>query len=311
MSMSAEVLVNTKNMDRQEWLEWRRKGIGGSDAAAIVGLNPWKSPIEVYFEKIGKLPEQEQNEAMYWGTVLENIVASEFSIRTGKKVRRRNAMLQHPQYAFMIANIDRELVGEKVGLECKTVSEYSKDDWKGDMVPEHYILQCQHYMAVTGYQGWWIAALIGGNRFVYKYIERDEDIISCLIQIESEFWHMVENRTPPAVDGSKSSSEILKLLYPESEPDTEIILPTEALDLIAEYEAAEADEKAAATRKDEAANKLKALLGEYETGKVGDRLVTWKTVRSQRLDSKALKAAHPEIYREFSKESSYRRFSIK
>lgn len=309
--LPAQVLVKTLNIDRNEWIEWRKMGIGGSDAAAIAGLNPWKSPIEVYLDKIGELPDQEDNEMMYWGRVLEDIVAKEFSNRTGKKVRRRNAILQHPKYTFMIANIDRELTREKVGLECKTVSEYGKDDWKDDKVPEQYILQCQHYMAVTGYKGWWIAALIGGNKFVYKYIERDDDIISYLIQIESDFWKMVENRTPPAVDGSESSSEILKLLYPESDTDTEIVLPIEAQTLIDEYEIACAEEKAAVQKKEEAANKLKALLGKYETGKVGDRIVIWKTVRSNRLDSKALKAAHPEIYQKFVKESSYRRFEIK
>ena len=309
--MPPQVLVKTLNMDRNEWLEWRRRGIGGSDAAAVAGLNPWKSPIEVYLDKIGELPKQEDNEKMYWGRVLEDIVAKEFAKRTGKKVRRRNAILQHLEYEFMLANIDRELVGEKVGLECKTASEYTKDEWKDDKVPEQYILQCQHYMAVTGYQGWWIAALIGGNKFIYKYIERDEEIINYLIQIETEFWRMVENKTPPAVDGSKSSTEVLKILYPESEPDTEIVLPAEAEVLIEEYELAAAEEKKAKERKEEAANKLKALLGEYETGRIGDRLVSWKTVRSNRLDSKALKAAHPEIYQEFARESSHRRFSIK
>ena len=309
--MPPQVLVKTLNMDRNEWLEWRRRGIGGSDAAAVAGLNPWKSPIEVYLDKIGELPKQEDNEKMYWGRVLEDIVAKEFAKRTGKKVRRRNAILQHLEYEFMLANIDRELVGEKVGLECKTTSEYTKDEWKDDKVPEQYILQCQHYMAVTGYKGWWIAALIGGNKFIHKYIERDEDIINYLIQIESEFWQMVQDRTPPAVDGSESSELILKMLYPESKPDTEIVLPSEAEVLIEEYELAAAEEKAAKERKEEAANKLKALLGEYETGRIGDRLVSWKTVRSYRLDSKALKAAHPEIYQEFAREHSYRRFSIK
>lgn len=307
----AEVLVSTLDMDRDQWLEHRRRGIGGSDAAAIAGLNPWKSPIEVYLEKIGEMPEQEDNEAMYWGRVLEDVVAKEFTERTGKRVRRRNAILHHPKYEFMIANVDRLVVGEKVGLECKTVSEYGKDNWEDDKVPDYYILQCQHYMAVTGYKGWWIAALIGGNKFIYKYIERDEDIINYLIQIESEFWQMVQDRTPPAVDGSESSTEILKILYPESKPDSEIILPSEAETLINEYELAAAEEKAAKERKEEAANKLKALLGEYEVGKIGDKLVTWKTVRSNRLDTKALKAAHPEIYQEFARESSYRRFSIK
>ena len=312
MKMKANVLIRTNDIDRETWLKYRRKGIGGSDAAAIAGLNPWRSPIEIYLDKIGELPEQqEDNEKMYWGRILEDVIAKEFTNRTGKKVRRKNAILQHPEHKFMLANIDRELIGEKVGLECKTASEYMKDEWKDDKVPEQYILQCQHYMAVTGYQGWWIAALIGGNKFIYKYIERDEEIISYLIQIESEFWEMVENKTPPAVDGSKSSTEVLQILYPESEPDTETTLPSNAEDLIVAYERAAAEEKAAKERKEEAANKLKALLGEYETGRIGDRLVSWKTVRSYRLDSKALKAAHPEIYQEFARESSYRRFSIK
>ncbi|HZK34143.1 MAG TPA: YqaJ viral recombinase family protein [Bacillota bacterium] len=306
-----EVLTSTIDMDREEWLEQRRRGIGGSDAAAIAGLNPWRSPIEVYLDKVGEMPEQEDNERMYWGRVLEDVVAREFTARTGKRVRRRNAILHHAKHDFMIANVDRLLVGEGVGLECKTTSEYAKDQWADDEVPDMYILQCQHYMAVTGFKGWWIAVLIGGNEFVYKYIERDQDIIDYLIQIESEFWGMVQNKVPPAVDGSDSSDIVLKMLYPEAEPETETILPAEAEDLIGQYETAIADEKGAKYRKDEASNKLKALLGTYETGKAGDRLVTWKTVKSNRLDSNALKKAHPDIYIEFAKESSYRRFLIK
>ncbi|MFU0784276.1 YqaJ viral recombinase family protein [Clostridium sp.] len=308
--MKANVLVNTVNMDREEWLKWRKKGIGGSDAAAIAGLNPWRSPIEVYLDKIGKLPEQEDNEKMYWGRILEDIVAREFMKRTNKKVRRKNAMLQHPEHKFMLANIDRELVGENVGLECKTASEYAKDEWVNDKVPEHYILQCQHYMEVTGYQGWWIAALIGGNKFIYKYIERNEEIINYLIQIETEFWQMVENKTPPDVDGSKSSAEVLKILYPESKPDTETMLPLEAENLITAYGRAAEEEKKAKERKEEVVNKLKALLREHETGKIGDKLVSWKTIKSSRLNSRALKVKYPEIYYEFVKENSYRKFSI-
>lgn len=307
----AEVLVSTLNMDRDRWLEYRRKGIGGSDAAAIAGLNPWRSPIEVYLDKIGEMPEQEDNKRIYWGRVLEDVVAREFTERTGKRVRRRNAILVHPEHDFMYANVDRLIVGKRVGLECKTTSEYAKDQWADDKVPEHYILQCQHYMAVTGYKGWWIAALIGGNKFVYKYIERDQDIIDYLIQLESDFWQMVKDKTPPAVDGSESSDMVLKMLYPEAEPDTEITLKSESEGLIKQYELAASDEKEAKDRKNDAANKLKAMLGDYETGIAGDRRITWKTIKSIRLATRALKAAHPKIYEEFARESSYRRFTIK
>jgi len=309
--MQAEVLVPTLGMARTEWLEHRRCGIGGSDAAAVAGLNPWKSPVEVYYEKLGEIPPVEDNERMYWGRVLEDVVAREFSERTGKRVRRRNAILQHPKHDFMIANIDREIVGEKVGLECKTVSEYGRDDWKEDKVPEQYIIQCQHYMAVTGYKGWWIAALIGGNKFVHKYIERDDVIISALIELESQFWDMVQSRTPPPMDGSDSAGNVLKLLYPESIADTSVELPSEAKELILNRDALKRQVKELEFLVADAENKLKAMLGESETGRIGDYLVTWKTVTSNRVNTKKLKEEHLDIYRECCKESSYRRFSIK
>lgn len=306
----AVVLSSTLNMERSEWLEIRKQGIGGSDASSVAGLNPWRSPIEVYLDKIGEMPELEDNELMYWGRVMEDVVAKEFEVRTGKRVRRRNAILVHPEHSFMYANVDRLIVGERVGLECKTTSEYAKNQWEGDSVPEHYILQCQHYMAVTGYEGWWIAVLIGGNKFRYKYIPRDEDIINYLIQIESEFWEMVVNRTPPAVDGSESSSDVLKLLYPTSKPDAEMMLSSEAKDLIFDYEKASVDEKSAKSRKAEAGNKLKAMLGEYERGVIGDRKITWKSISSNRLDGTGLKKAYPAIHAEFYVPKKHRRLTI-
>ncbi len=239
------------------------------------------------------------------------MVASEFTERTGKRTRRRNAILQHPKHGFMIANIDREIVGEKIGLECKTVGEYSKDGWKEDKVPEQYIILCQHYMAVTGYRGWWIAALIGGNKFVYKYIERDDVIISALIELESQFWDLVEKRTPPPMDGTDSAVNVLKLLYPESKANTAINLPNEAAELVEIREALKVQIKELDMRLAETENKLKAMLGESETGRIGDYLVTWKTFVSNRVNTKKLKDEHLDIYRECCKESSYRRFDVK
>lgn len=305
------VLVNTADMERTEWLQARRAGIGGSDAAAVAGLNPWKSPVEVYYEKLGDLPPAEDNEYMYWGRVLEDVVAQEFARRTGKRVRRRNAILQHPEHPFMIANVDRLLVGEHVGLECKTVNEYGKDEWRDDQVPMHYILQCQHYMAVTGYAGWWIAALIGGNKFTYKYIERDDVIIDALIQMEVEFWQLVETRTPPPMDGSNSASDVLKLLYPQGVPDTTVELPGSAKDLIDTREMLREQIKDLEYQLTEAENKLKALLGDQEAGRIGDTLVTWKTITTRRVDSKKLREEYADIYHACCKESSYRRFNIR
>ncbi|ABJ09649.1 YqaJ [Bacillus phage 1] len=311
--MDAVILANTSEMSHEEWLAARRKGIGGSDAAAIAGLNKWKSPVAVYLEKIGQAPEENvSNEAAYWGTVLEDIVAQEFSRRTGLKVRRRNAILRHPEYPFMIANIDRLVVGEDAGLECKTASEYLKDEWvEGEKIPDQYFIQCQHYMAVTGRSRWYIAVLIGGNKFRWDVIERDEDIIRYLIEIESEFWQRVIEKRPPEVDGSEASTNLLNLLYPvESVVDDEAELPREVEALIAELEAVNAEIKQKSERKAEIENKIKALLGERERGRTSEYVVKWSVVNSNQFDSKRFAKEHPDLYQQYIQTSTYRRFSI-
>jgi putative phage-type endonuclease len=310
--MQANVLARTLNMDRDMWLEFRRKGIGGSDAAAIAGLSKYKSPVAVYLEKTGQIEPEEAGEAAYFGNKLEALVAEEFSLRTGLKVRRRNALLQHLEHAFMLANIDREVVGQKVGLECKTASAYLKELWEGEEVPMQYLLQCQHYMAVTGYKAWYIAVLIGGNTFVHKRIERDEELIAQLIDIEKDFWenHVLAG-VPPMLDGSEASGELLKKMHPMAEEGTETELPSEADELLEQLNTAKEEAKAADERVSEIENRLKAMLGNHEIGLSRYYQVTWKNVSSQRIDSKALKAEYPDIYKKFAKQSNSRRFSVK
>lgn len=312
--MQAEVLISTTEMDHQDWLDQRRKGIGGSDAASIAGVNRWKSPIGVYLEKIGEAPESKplNEEATYWGNVHEETVAKEFSKRTGLKVRRRNAILKHPDYDWILGNVDRMIVGKKEGLECKTASEYLKTEWEGEEIPISYLLQCQHYMAVTGYQAWWIAVLIGGNKFVYKRIERDEELIESLIGIEKDFWeNHVLKKVPPMMDGSQASEDLIKALYPESEPDSEIELPSESKAMIQQFEEAKQAEKEAAERKKEAENRLKNLLGTYEKGFADNHVITWKQHVRNNFDSKTFKKEHPDLYKKYAKTTQQRRFSIK
>lgn len=312
--MNANVLVSTVGMSNEVWREFRKKGIGGSDVSAIAGLNKYRSPISVWLEKTGQYEPEEPGESAYWGTLLEEVVAKEFSTRTGLKVQRRNAILQHPQYPFMIANLDRVIVDKERGqgiLECKTAGEFMAGAWEDEKIPDSYMLQVQHYLAVTGLAYAYIAVLIGGNKFKHKLIERDEEIIEHLIKIESDFWSMVEKGIPPEMDGSESSTNLLKSLYPESKADSIIQLHTSAELLIDEYEKAAADEKDAAFRKEEAANQLKNILKDSETGVVNERRVTWKSFMSSRFDSKALKVAHPDIYKKYNVETLTRRFSIK
>lgn len=309
--MTAQVLVSTLDMERSEWLEYRKRGIGGSDAAAIAGLSPWKSPIAVWLEKTSQVEPEEPGEAAYWGTVLEDIVAQEFAKRTGFKVRRRNAILQHHEYPWMIANVDRMLVGSSEGLECKTTSAYNAKEWDGDEVPAQYLIQVQHYMAVTGAKAWWLAVLIGGNKFIYKRIERDDEVIQQLIEIEKDFWenHVLAG-VPPEMDGSTASTELLKRMYPEGKPAA-IDLPSDAGELIETLDFLNEELKALEERKAECENRLKAMLGENEAGRYGDRLVTWKNVVTNRFDSKAFAKDYPDLYEKYLKTSQFRRFAVK
>ena len=151
------------DMCREEWLRLRKTGLGGSDAGAVCGLNPYSSPMKVYRDKTCEGIEEQDNEAMRQGRDLEEYVAQRFTEATGLKVRRSNYMYRSKEYPFMIADVDRMVVGEDAGLECKTVSAYNADKWEGGDIPLHYVLQCYHYMAVTGKRVWYIAAVILGR----------------------------------------------------------------------------------------------------------------------------------------------------
>ncbi|NLD47398.1 MAG: hypothetical protein GX660_09395 [Clostridiaceae bacterium] len=311
--MNANVLVSTKDMKYQEWLEYRRRGIGGSDVAAVCGLSKWKSPVEVWLDKTGQIEPAPAGEAAYWGTLMEPIIRKEFADRTGFKIRQVNAILQHRRFPFMFANVDGIVTDPNLGegiFEAKTASAYRATEWEQG-VPDEYALQVQHYMAVTGLPFAWIAVLIGGNQFVWRLIERDEAVIDLLIQMESRFWKLVETGVAPEIDGTHASTELLNRLYPFSKSKQIIELPGHAGPLIEEYERAQEEEKEAIQRKDRAANLIKQLLGDSEVGAIEGRTVSWKTINADRLDSKTLKADLPELYNQYLKTSSYRRFSIK
>ena len=223
--MKLNKLVSTLNMEHKEWLENRRKGIGGSDAGSICGLNPYSSAIAVFQDKTQPLTEKPDNESMRQGRDLEEYVARRFVEETGKKVRRANAIFYKEEQPFMLANVDRLIVGENAGLECKTASAYSADKWKDGHIPESYEIQCHHYMAVTGADAWYIACVILGKEFVWHKIERDEEIIQMLISVESDFWNNnVLADKMPAPDGSKAAEELFSKYYKTSDPDKMIPL---------------------------------------------------------------------------------------
>jgi putative phage-type endonuclease len=194
-------LVKTQDLNRDQWLQVRKGGIGSSDAAAAVGLNPYKSQLELWMEKTGQdeqLPKadpHDESSPLYWGTLLEPIVAAHYTRRTGNKVRRVNAVLQHPTEPWMLANLDREVIGtpEVQILECKTAGINGARLWK-DGVPEYVQLQVMHQLAVTGSRAADVAVLIGGQDLQVHRIERDEALIANLMALERQFWGHVERK---------------------------------------------------------------------------------------------------------------------
>lgn len=220
-------LVSTTNLTHEEWLRYRKTGIGGSDAGAICGLNPYVSPMSVYFDKTSEEIQDFDNEAMRQGRDLEEYVARRFTEETGFKVRRANAIYQNTDYPFMLANVDRLLVGERIGLECKTTSAYNADKWADGLIPPHYEIQCHHYMAVTGAAAWYLAVVILGRGFKIVKIDRDEEIIQNLITVEEDFWNEhVTKRMMPEPDGSGISDEIITRYFPAARKQ-EILLPSD------------------------------------------------------------------------------------
>jgi putative phage-type endonuclease len=221
-------LVSTKDMSREDWLAIRKQGIGASDAAAAVGLSPYQSQLELWMIKTGrdgdmpKVDPNDESSPMYWGNVLEPIVAQHYSRRTGNKVRKINAVLQHPDpdKHWMLANLDYTVVGndEVQILECKTAGEFGSRLWR-DGVPEYVQCQVQHQLAVTGNVVADVCVLICGQEIRIHRIERDDELIAKLIELERQFWHYVETDTPPPADGSESAGKSLRYLYPQDSGD--------------------------------------------------------------------------------------------
>ncbi|WP_175948126.1 YqaJ viral recombinase family protein [Burkholderia pyrrocinia] len=214
-------LVETKHLERDDWLAVRRTGIGGSDAASAVGLNPYLSALELWLDKTGRaegMPgpaPDDTNSPSTWGTLLEPIVAAVYTRITGNRVRKINAVLRHPTIPWMLANIDREVVGTRDVqiLECKTAGEHGARLWR-DGVPEYIQLQVQHQLAVTGKTAAHVAVLLCGQALEVHRIERDDALIGRLIELEARFWRFVETDTPPPADGSESADRALRHLYP-------------------------------------------------------------------------------------------------
>lgn len=311
-------LLDTSDMDREQWLKLRKHRIGGSDVAAICGLSRWKSPMHVYLDKIGQAPEEEVGEAAYWGTVMEDVLAQEFAKRTSLEVRHLPRLMVHPEHDWAAASVDRLIVaapgtgkhGNDVGiLECKTASEWLHHEWQHGKIPDYYMLQLQWYFGVSGLTWGYFATLVGGNKFYYYEVERDDALVDELMHVCGTFWdkHIIP-QVPPQFDGSDASTSLLKKLYPSGGGNA-VQLGDDAQPIIHQLLESKRIRKEAETLEAEAENRLKAMM---ETGEVayfqGKPAFTWKEQTDTRLDSKTLQAECPEIYEKYVTTKSIRKF---
>lgn len=301
-------LVETKNLSHDDWLEVRKNGIGGSDAAAAVGLNPYMSPLELWLIKTARdanLPRPDPHdttEPIYWGTLLEPIVAASYTKQTGNKVRRVNAVLRHPTIPFMLANLDREVVGSRDVqlLECKTAGEFGARLWR-DGVPEYVQLQVQHQLSVTGKQAADVAVLLCGQKLEVHRVVRDDALIARLIELEAAFWRYVEADAPPPADGSNSADRALRCLYPGAGGTVDFTddrrLSSAFADLVTVRAEIEARQLVESKLKQTIAQAMgDADRAEFETGSVSYK----RSKDSVGVDLKRLLADHPHLATQYA-----------
>lgn len=303
--------IPTQNMRREQWVESRKSSIGGSDAATVLGLNPYSSPYALWAEKTGALEpaDLDNKEAVRLGIFLEPYVALRFTEETGKKVRRENFILKNSEFPWAHANVDRMVVGERAGLECKTTSALNLRRFKGGEYPANYYCQCMHYMAVTGYEKWYLAVLIGNSDFRVFEILRDEDEIAALMDAERRFWESVENNSAPEVDGRRATTDALAGIYSDDGSTVDL---TPVCSNIRQYLSLKAQKKDLEDRMEEVANQIKQYMGNASYGTYEGLSVSWKAITSNRFDKAAFQRKNPDLdLTPYSKATVSRRFEVK
>lgn len=306
---------------RIDWLKQRQSGIGGSDIAAICGLNPFKTPLQVWQSKINPVVDEEISEPAYWGTTLENVVAQEYAKRTGRKVQRINQVLHHPHLPYCLANIDRAVVNPEMAgrvfwkddrlttnriLECKTANGFAAKKWGesgSDYVPDEYLVQCMWYMGITGADICDLAVLIGGQDFRIYTIQKDALLLDDLYASASDFWQLVETRTEPD-----------PLTYAEctkkwANSDSSLIVQaTESLvDDLEKIQHIKAQIKELENQEDELkANVLMAMQDAESLLYQGVKVATCKSQNRTSFDTKAFEKDYPDLYAKYKKTSSTR-----
>ena len=312
--MSYDAIADTRTLTHDEWLALRRTGIGGSDAGAIMGVSPYKGAFSVWADKQGKLPPVEDNEAIRQGRDLEDYVARRFAEASGLRVRHEYSMLRSVEHPCMLADIDRRIIGERAGLECKTSRDITMARYRNGEYPMEYYCQCLHYLAVTGWDCWYLAVLVYGTDLLIYKICRDEvlDDIEALIRAEEAFWqnHMALDQ-PPAPDALDSTAEALGSVYPH-EDGTTVCADQDADQALTDLAALKAQKRALDRQITERENQIKAAMGEAEVIAGTSVSATWRSSERTTISKDKLLKAYPNINMDaITDRNIQRRFAIK
>ena len=299
--------VKTRNYE--EWKALRKQYIGGSDAAAVLGMNSYKSRYSLWAEKTGKLPEFSGNLATDVGTYFEDFIAKRFEQETGKKVRKETHSIFNDKYPFAIANVDRVIVGEDAILECKFTDSLNLKKYKNGEFPDRFYVQCVHYLAITGKKKAYLAVLIGNKEFKVFEIHRDEAEIAALMAEDEAFYELIKTDKAPATDGTESTTETIKTIYADSNEDIVNLFAYE--DALNQYMAVQAQIKEMEAIKDEMANKVKVFMGEAGKGETDRFKVSWTSSEKNTFDAKTFALEHPNLdLSKYYKKSTYRTFKV-
>lgn len=294
--------------------------MGGSDAAPALGMSRFRTPYGLWLEKRGLAAPLIESEPMKWGKLLEDAVAREAARQLGGRARKPpREEYRHPEHSWMYAHPDRLFVPSvrqradaPQGLECKTANTFLGSDFGEpgtDQVPDDYLLQCLHYLAVTGWGVWHLAVLIGGQRFALYKVERDEEAIADLIRAEARFWRRVETGDAPEIDGSPEAGEYLMRRFRDT--GTEVEMTDELEELALQYDRLRTAIKAGEAEQETVGNRIRAALGDNARARRGNVRVSWSTVTQRRLDTKALIEALPGVVDPYMVDRAQRRLDVR
>jgi len=287
-------------------LEKRNEYIGGSDAAGVLGLSRWKTPLQIWAEKTGQIEPKDLSDSLpcMAGKYLEELVAKIFEKRIGKKVRCVNETIYHQKYPFLAANIDRKVVGEDAILECKTT--FENKDWKDDDIPQEYILQCLHYLAVTRYKKCYIAVLVKNREFLCREINRDERMLQNIVSKEVDFWNNFVIPKVMPLQVLRQDDDVLYKLFPQEIEGKQIELPEEIIKIVESIEALKEDKRSLEAIIEKQENEVKIFLKDNELSENDFYKITWKSQSRKTLDTKRVKEEMPDLYNNFLTENKTR-----